>query len=145
MFLGAILKLATRIHRLDQNKMIKEIIDDPYMQAQIIDANQSQMMNEGVDSHGATLGDYSPVSVEKYGKPSGHITLYDTGETYDSMKVETGSTGFIILANTSLHGIELRDRFPYMIGLTDKSRGDLIPEIKQRMIEKIRQGIYKNY
>lgn len=134
---GRLKSIAKNISSIDPNKMVEEIIELESVQSQLIDLNQSQMMNQGVDSRGDTLGDYSQISITKYGKQPGHITLHDTGEFYHSMKVLTGSDGFLISGDTVKDDTDLADRYPYALGLDSESVSYILPEVTERLREKI--------
>ncbi len=123
--------------------MVEQIIDQSGLQAQLIDFNQAQMMDKGIDSAGDSLGEYSIISVEKYGKTPGHITLHDTGAFYNSMKVLTGSEGFVIFGDTIKDDKDISIQWPQALGLTQDSISEVLPEIKEGLREKIREQMYK--
>ena len=97
---------------------------DNGVQKKIIEFNTiDQLFNEGIDALGNSLGDYSQVSVEVFGKRAGHIQLNDTSEFYDSFVVLVLKDKLIIRANTIKQGLngttDLTDRFgDEIIGLT---------------------------
>lgn len=138
---GALLDMANNMKRLNANLITNIAISDPYIQAQIIDLNQSQLYDKGIESDGSPTGDYSRKSVEVYGKRPGHITLKDTGATYDSMKVDTDAEGFYVSGDMDLHGVDLNIIYPNALGLTEDSKRELLPEIKELMIEQILKSI----
>ena len=140
---GVIKDIGNNMQRLNPNRLIKDVIEETQVKAQIIDLNQSQMYDKGIDSKGDTLGDYSQISVTKYGKRPGHIQLKDTGEFYDSMKVATGNDGFIITGDTDKGDVDLANVYPDVLGLTTESKEDILPEISQRLSEKIKEEILK--
>lgn len=129
--------------QLDQNKLMKDAVDNSVIKAQIIDLNQSQMYDKGIDSKGETLGDYSTISVSKYGKRPGHIQLKDTGEFYDSMKVGVEDSGIIITGDTDKGTVDLAKVYPDALGLTDESINEILPEITSNLAEKIKTAILK--
>lgn len=99
--LHRVLNKATQLSQTDAWKFaIDEDVKD-----EIIRLNtQEQMFDQGIDKDGNTLGDYSDVSVQIYGKPAGHIRLKDTGHFYDSFKIILDATGLTITADdTSIY------------------------------------------
>lgn len=140
---GAIKDIGNNMQRLNPNRLMRDVIDETSVKAQIIDLNQSQMFDKGIDAKGETLGDYSQVSVTKYGKRPGHIQLKDTGEFYDSMKVNVDDDKFIIIGDTDKGDVDLANVYPDVLGLTTESKEEILPEIAQRLSEKIKTEILK--
>lgn len=135
--------MCSRAASIDQNQVLEEILSDPSIQSQIIDLNQKQLYDEGVQADGSPTGDYAPITISKY-KPlaaaegrdgrSDHITGKDTGETYESMKVVNQAQGIQITADDRNNFF---DRVPDGLGLTDDSIDQIIPEVNERMIDII--------
>lgn len=140
---GVVKDLGNNMKRLNKNKLLKEVVSEQQVQAQIIDLNQSQMFDKGIEADGSSLGDYSPTSVTKYGKRPGRIQLKDTGEFYDSMKVGIKEDGFIITGDTDKGDVDLAQVYPNVLGLTDDSIDELLPEITERLIDKLKTEIKK--
>lgn len=102
--------MAKKVAKLDEDKLLKKILDDPLLQAQIIDLNtEKQLYEEGIDADGNTLGTYSNATIygtNAYegkiakGQRYDHITLNDTGAFYKSFKVKNEKEGFFITADT---------------------------------------------
>lgn len=138
---GAIRNLCKKVLDLDQVAILEEALQDSGIQELIIELNQSQLFDVGIEADGTPTGNYSEVSVTKYGKEPGHITLHDTGETYDSMKVITGDTGFQIIADMDLHGVDLNVIYPHALGLTEDSLAILIPKLRTVMIIIIKEKL----
>src|SRR4051812_41979225 len=95
---NAIKRKIEKIERLDQDKIMTEILDDSKIQSDIIALNQKQLFEEGVQADGTPTGEYQPATIQgtKYypgkiekGQPYDHVTLKDTGAFYNSMKVES--------------------------------------------------------
>lgn len=77
---------------------------------EIIRMNQEQLYEEGEDSKGGFLGLYRPFTIVKKLKnsnPKGrrvdHITLYDQGRFYASMRVNYDSNSFEVTADDSTY------------------------------------------
>ncbi len=152
---GKIKRLCERGQNIDGVKLLQNILKDEVLQAQIIDLNQSQMYDKGIQSDGASMGEYAPVTIN-YWKPllaangrgilpgraliTSHITGYDTGETYRSMEVIVGDEGFKIHADDRNDFFE---REPKGLGLTSESLLQIRPEIKSRLIEGIKAEVFK--
>ncbi len=148
MFGGAVRKLCERIARIDEHKMLTEILDEETLKAQIIDLNQKQLYEEGLQSDGTETGQYAPITISYY-KPlaasegrdgrSDHITGKDTGETYRSMSVKSEPEGLIIQADDRNNFF---DREPQGLGLTTDSKREILPEIKESLLEKVKETIH---
>lgn len=129
---------------MDGNSMIHDVLEDTTLQKQIIDLNQAQLYEQGIQADGSPTGDYAPITITKW-KPlalydgrdgrSDHITGKDTGETYDSMKVQNNEDNITI---TAIDRNNFFDREPEGLGLTDESINEIIPEIKDSIIEKLK-------
>ena len=132
----AIIEMGTKMSRLSQKKILNSVIATPTIQSQMIDYNQAQLQ-AGEDANGRSTGVYSKASVQIYGKEPGRITLHETGEFYDSMRVVRGDSEFEIKANTRKPDRDLLERWPNALGLTDENMNEMIPEIKELTIEKI--------
>lgn len=133
---GPLKKLGNNLAKAKLNTIMSEIMSEPSVQGQIVSLNQVQMYDKGIDAHGQSLGEYSKTSVEVYGKRPGHITLHDTGEFYDSMKVfKTGTGAFEIHGDMETH--DLQKQWPDALGLTPESISVMLPVVKQKLIDKI--------
>lgn len=133
-------KLQRNIHDLDSKTIVTEIIAQPLISSEIIDAQKAQW-NVGLEADGSFMGNYSPISVSKYGKPDGPIKLEDTGATRESIKVLINDGSFTTTADMDLHGVDLAAIYPAALGLTSESVAELMPEIKSNVIEKVRAKI----
>ena len=93
------------------------------VQFEIIRLNtDDQLYEEGIDSLGNGIGDYSETSVNVYGKTAGHITLKDTGAFYQSFVVKVNSNGIMIVANDVKDDTVLTDRYGIdILGLTEEN------------------------
>ncbi len=146
---GAIKNIGNNLRLLDRNAMIREIVSQPLLQAQIIDLNQKQLYEQGVDSNGVSTGEYSLATI--YGtstfegkiekdQPYDHVTLKDSAESYDSMKVVTEDSAFIV---TGDFPDAIKSGWPHALGLTDESVKEILPEFKDRMIDNLKRDILK--
>jgi hypothetical protein len=120
-----------KVKKYDVNKILNNVWNNFKVREYIIKLNTeglptSQLYNEGIDSLGVKLGEYTPYTVQiKLSKNQrvDHITLRDTGGFYESFTVKPNSKGFTILANPIMDdGTNLMDRFGKEIeGLTDEN------------------------
>ena len=81
------------------DQVILEITEEPETQKFLIKVIQDQLYSTGEDGDGVSLGDYSPVTVQikrRKNQPTDRITLFDTGEFYDSWTIDPFEGGFII-------------------------------------------------
>ena len=110
---------------------------DRDVQNEIIRINtEDQLEEEGVDSLGNTIGDYSPVTVflkRLKGDRFDHITLKDEGDFHESFTIQVTNDGWILDADDSskydrplfqVYGVDV-------LGLTDEN----MEFIKQMIIE----------
>lgn len=104
--MGKLIELTYRIKQLTPNRVEDELLD-------IVKKNEITATNlntdqlfQGEDSKGEKLPDYSATSVNVFGKPSGPIRLFDTGDFY---------RGFFVHA----------DKFPVVFDSRDSKRDEL--------------------
>ncbi len=134
-----------KLSLIDENQLMHDVLENPTLQAQIIDLNQHQLYDEGLQADGTETGQYALKTIQykqAYGDSrntpgmTSHITGNDTGQTYDSMKMQNMPDSFLITA-------EDRNNFfasePFGLGLTEKSIEEIQPEIIDGMIEKIKE------
>lgn len=143
--------IAKRVRDLDQNKIAFRVFEDKILQAQVIDLNtQSQLYEKGIDAEGRSLGEYSLATIygtsnfagkiEK-GQRYDHITLNDTGEFYQSFRFVNQSDGFTITADSVKDGNDLEQVFGKIVGLTQESVQEIIPEVREKMLIETRKTI----
>lgn len=145
---GAIKKLNAKVQAFDQDRTLTDILGNETLQAQIIDLNQNQLYEKGIQADGTPTGDYAPITISHY-KPlaaaegrdgrSDHITGKDTGQTYASMKVASLPDGFKIEADDRNNFFEREDKG---LGLTSESLNEIRPEIKERFVETLREKVF---
>lgn len=124
---------------------MEKVFEDGGVKKEMVELNQEQLQ-QGKESDGSLTGNYSTTSVEKYGKPNGPITLYQTGEFYDSMQSVAEKDQAVIEANTIKEvddykdqglTIDLLDRFPKALGLDEES----VSEIRDTALPIIQQEV----
>ena len=136
----------------DPNRMMERIIAEDDIQNKIIELNQQQLYDKGIQADGTPTGNYSETSIEVFGKEPGHITLKDTGAFFSSFKVIQGTEGFLIIANTLKAVADYKDvgltfdlleRWPKALGLTQESKNLLSPDIADKVRERLKLAISK--
>jgi hypothetical protein len=134
----------------DLNKIVKKILSDKDLKEEIIRMNTyDQLYEEGIDSEGLTLGNYSLAARARkriagyFGRDTraDHITLRDTGKFYDSFKVILYEDYFVIRANTEKEDVDLAEKWgKKILGLTDENLGYVIAEVKKGITKEIRKA-----
>lgn len=142
---SAIKKKVKNLEKFNQEKELDRILSTPSMKAQIIDLNQQQLYDEGIQADGTSTGKYAPITVSYY-KPlaeaegrdgrTDHVTLKDTGHLYDSMQVEAVGEGIQITADDE-NGVFEKMKVEQALGLTSESKAEIIPEIREDLISTI--------
>lgn len=151
-FFPILTKMFNKAETLDVKKYLNKALDDKILQAQIIDLNTNvQMYEQGVDAKGISLGEYSYATIygtSKYegkkekGQRYDHITLRDTGTMIDTEEVIlTDDGGFILRMDTVKNGKDItenkKQNFSNVVGLTDESIEEILPEIQDSLRENI--------
>lgn len=145
-------RLLNALIRLDETKIINDILSNKDFQKFIISLNQNdQLFEEGIDSLGVSLGSYSTATIEgtanfegkkSKGQRFDHITLLDTGEFYKSFKITVTNGGFIMDANPVKEDGNLFDDFgKEIVGLTQENLQIVIDAIREKILTKIRKQI----
>lgn len=145
MYFGSLYSVINRTLELDINQILGSVFNNESdLKELIIDLNtQGQLFDKGIDSEATLLsnigGSYSDITIamkRTEGLPFNRITLFDTGDFYDSFNVRYEREGFVIEANTIKEGIDLQDRWgANIIGLTDESIRELIFFLNPLIIE----------
>jgi hypothetical protein len=144
-------QLCRNAKRINEEKMLKDILKTDSIKAQIIDLNQSQLYEKGLLADGTPTGEYAPATIEgttnfegkiQKGQRYDHITLKDTGDFYDSMRVVSNPEGVQIKADYEKDGEDLRREWPNITGLTMESKSEIIPEIRQRLVENVKAKLW---
>ena len=151
-------KLAENATNLNQKILLRIVFNETEVQDLILDLNRiEQLFKKGIDAEGDIIGLYSPVTEELtkgqsfgYGgggsksKRAGQpIFLLDTKEFYQSFKVKVLDDGFVIQADALKDdGTDLTEQYgKQILGLTDKSRNEIIKEILPMVIQETRKAL----
>ncbi len=139
MALEGLIKRFNNVINLDQDAIISNILRDAEFQRFIIDLNtEEQLFEKGIDSLGASLGDYTDFTktVKSIkGQRIDHITLEDTGEFYKSFAIKVQNGGFLITADGQKEDTNLLEEYgKEILGLTDENLQIVIDAIKEKLI-----------
>lgn len=140
-----IIRICNNTKALNRDVIFKKVFDNKGVQQQVVDLNQSQMYDDGVDSKGDSLGKYSPFTIalkEKKGQRIDHITLKDTGEFYGSMQVKAQRDEIIVSADMKKPDTDLEVIYPNALGLNEKSLSEIRDFTKPLFIEEVRKAIF---
>lgn len=141
--------MGNNLMRLDRDQIVKQVIETPSLQTQIIDLNQAQLYEHGVDSKGDSTGGYASATIYgtnnfkgkiQKGQRYDHVTLKDSGASYASMRLVI-DRGVFKIAGDFPDSVD--EQWPDAMGLTDESKAEIMPEIKERTIDLIRQKILR--
>ncbi len=139
-------RLLDNIIALNENQIINEILSNKEFQQFIIDLNtEGQLFEKGIDSLGASLGDYTDFTkaVKRIkGQRLDHITLEDTGDFYKSFAIKVQNGGFLITADGQKEDTNLLEEYgKEVLGLTDENLQIVIDAIRQKIIPIIKAKI----
>lgn len=114
----------------------------------IIDLNTiDQLYNQGVDSRGVSLGDYTAYTKslkQQKGERYDHITLKDTGEFYKSFRIIFTGDALQIVANPIKDDTNLFKEFGIdIVGLTEDSMAVVTTKALQLIKPYIKQQLLK--
>ncbi len=151
-FFGAIKELRDRIEAVDQRVLINTILNRPEFRSFIVLMNtegvgsiKGQLFDLNINSEGVALssigGDYSKTTLALSNTPKkskSSINLIDTGEYYESFRVDIGSLKddfFTIDSDPEKDNGSLFDRWGEDIeGLTEENLGHLADKILEAFV-----------
>lgn len=126
-----------------KNKLINLPSEIPFMLAEVFTELASTVedfnifqLQKGERADGSTLPNYSPRSVQVYGKPAGPIKLYDEGDFYRgiTLKVVPGGIELVGLdVKTAMLQLRYGDD---IIGLSEESIDRLMKEYVKPLLEE---------
>ena len=146
----AITNLTNNIKNLDAGKIAINLLFKDEIRQYVLDLNRiDQLFDEGIDSEGNILGEYTYNTevISKGRKRAGsNYTLYDTGAFYKSFDVAVYSDkSFTIDAETIKEdGTDLARKFgKNILGLSGANLNKLIDKILPLIIIQIREELNK--
>ncbi len=153
MFFQPVRDILKKAKRLDKNKLIFEVIkNDKGIQKEILDLNRwAQLYDKGINSDGVSLsavrpnGGYTSFTINikrKKNQRTDHVTLRDSGEFYNSFKINASNDFFEIDADPNKDTTNLFDEWGEdILGLTDASKSILsrllIPLLQENLKLKL--------
>jgi hypothetical protein len=140
--------LANRIKAITVLEVLKHLSENKQFTDLIIELNtRKQLFDKGIDSTGRQLsdvgGNYSPYTLQLHPeKIEDKITLFDTGDFYESFRVFYSNGDFIISADTIKDTSNLiEDWGANILGLTNESLSLLREKAKEIIIPYVRKKI----
>ena len=133
-----------KLASLNPQEILRRALENTGVKQQIIDYNQEQMYEQGIDSAGESLGEYSHVTIkikQEKGQRIDHITLKDAGDFYDSMRIVTTDKSALIEADMQKPDTDLEIIYPKALGLTEDSKNEIMPMIIGQMMKEIKLAI----
>lgn len=135
-----ITKLGNGFKKINLDGITERALVD--IQADISELNRDQL-REGITSTGSFLPDYSNMSVQVFGKPSGPIKLYEFGDFYEGIVPEFAQKDFT-LSGTDEKTDMLTKRYKQygeVVGLTNDSISELAVKALPGIQDELRQVI----
>ena len=123
----------------DLISLLDEVFSQSDVQDEMIQFNQDQLQ-EGKDALGQTISTiggspYRPYTIiikRAKNQPTNKVTLFDTGEFYETFKVRFVKDGYEIIADFQKPDGDIRDNFSSQydfLGLDDESLTELVMEV----------------
>ena len=106
----------------------------------LLDLNVEQL-HKGQKSDGRFMPDYSPVSVEVYGKPPGPIKLYDTGAFYRGFMLDINGSILTITSSddkTDMLFKRYATKKHNIFGLNPLFAREYLPVLQKRFFFRVR-------
>lgn len=118
---------------------LEAVFDETIQQheSDIVAFNKEQL-NQGLDSEGRDLGQYSSIKYKGRLRP---VDLLDTGAFRSSFKVDPVSGGFVVAATDSKTAILEKRYGPDITGVPDRDKAEISEWLKNDMIDEFRRKI----
>ena len=126
----------------DLGEAVREFFERPEVQARMVEMNQSQLFDLQEDTKGHRLGVYKDKTAKhkrKIGLPDHYYTYYETGKTYESLRVYVDATSVSIWPDHETAPEYAQALKGSAWGLNPENRSECVPEIKDIAINKIRE------
>ena len=145
-------RLLKNINNLDLNDIFKTLWSDNKVQQYIIKLNTrgegtSQLYNFGINSEGKSIGEYSDntIQIKAFnGQPVDRVTLYDTGEFYESFIVIANQKGFKITADPIKEDSNLfEDWGKNIVGLTKENEELLLVFVEKDFNKEFEKRLFQ--
>ena len=131
---------------MDEDSLMETVVNDVEFQKEVVEQNQSQLYDEGIEADGTSLGNYAARTVSYkeniagglgYDTKSDHVTLKDTGYMYSTMKVNPQGADFTVNADMKKSNVDLEVVYPDALGLTDESIEKISNTVQDILVEEI--------
>ena len=145
-----------RIEKLNLNNLFKKIFNLREVKDFVIERNQEQLYNRGIDATGKKIKTYFANSPNVYshttisykrakGQSDTIVTLKDTGAFYDTFKLNSQPEYAEITANFEVHGESIAENLDItnVLGLTDENKKILIDYIKPLFLKEFKAEVLK--
>lgn len=151
MFLEQWKEVAKRAQRFNVNQALGEIWRDPFVQDFIIALNTEGQLAFGKDARDNNLSpeyqspDYARAKQNIPGRkaPLGIPDLKLFGSFYESFDINVLPDGFMIIADTKIHGRDFIEDYGFdIIGLSDENIQKLIEFIRPIWMAKIEEYLF---
>lgn len=141
-------EVANSIKKMSMEKIALQSFQEHKEEAMDLNT-ESQLFDQGVDSKGRDLGEYTPFTVQikrAKGQKTDFITLKDEGDFYEGFFVKANKFPVVFDSRDSKKK-KLVERFGKDIfGLTQQSVNELNEEyIKETIQEKFKSGVSKAF
>lgn len=121
----------------DMPQIVKKSFDDI---STFVEDKMLDQLDKGLKGDGTFQPNYSPVSIEVYGKPDTPIKLYDTGDFYKGVKSKAGVDSIEIDSSDSKKNMLIRDYGEQTLNLTEANKEIIANEYLQpSMFENIKE------
>lgn len=104
--MGKLLEISNRLKQLTAQRLESQVLVIIKDNETVLTSMNTDQLFQGQDAKGKSLPDYSPTSVQVFGKPAGPMRLFETGDFY---------RGFFVKA----------DKFPVVFESSDRKTGKI--------------------
>jgi hypothetical protein len=144
--MDSIKNMVRRLRDFDNN-LDKIVIEQAAkFERDILNWNKEQLY-AGIDAKENDLQpDYTPYTVsikQQKGQPTDRVTLYDTGDFYNSFFLINAGTQLEVYATDWKRNKLFKKYGPELFGLIDQFKQDLIGKVEPLMINEFRKRILK--
>jgi hypothetical protein len=135
--MSTILKMLKRFEAVNTDQIIEDVMTDA--QDPMADLNAEQI-NTGQRADGSMMPDYSPVSVDFFGKPAGPIRLRETGKFQAGMYARLQGSSIVFNSTDEKADMLSKQYGNQVFGLNDKFkleavRDSIRPGVKQKIFD----------
>jgi len=125
----------------DLGSALKAFFERTDIQTQMVQMNQTQLYNMMESRTGTRLGTYAEKTLKhkiKWNKPYPYYSYYETGKTHESLEVFAEDDWVMIAPGEDAPEYAIRNLDALAWGLNDEHFEELVPEMKDAVINKIR-------